>query len=101
MSNNIFKKSKDAIYVNSANNSESNSISYVNTASSCPKPRYSIKDDSNIFTKSKEALYMQSYSGGRTDSAVVTISKDNIIYVNVDNEHVYKESYLEGNVFYC
>ena len=62
MSNNIFKKPKDAIYVNSANNSESNSISYVNTASSCPTPRYSTKDDSNIFTKSKEALYMQSYS---------------------------------------
>lgn len=100
MSNNIFKKSKDAVYINSVNNSEVSS-SYVNTTSSCPTPRQSVKDDSNIFTKSKEALYMQSYSGGRTDSAVVTISKDNIIYVNVDNEYVYRESYLEGNVYYC
>ena len=55
----------------------------------------------NIFVKPAEALYVNDYKGGMTDSANVTIDKDNIIYVDVDVEYAQKQSYLEDNIFYC
>lgn len=101
---NIFTKPKNSTYINqnssvAPKNVEAKDNLYVNSFYDDPKE--ALRDDNNVFTKSKEALYINSYTGGRTDTAVVTISKDNIIYVNIDNEYVYKESYLEDHVFYC
>ena len=100
---NIFTKPKNSKYINDQNkvlsDTSKKDTGYVNSFHD--KEIESIKDDNNVFTKSKEALYMNSYIGGSTNSAIVTITKDKIIYVDVDKEYNHKDSYLEGNVFYC